>query len=497
MSLLVFQGLGNYADGGFVSTAFFSFEFYLWLSAYAAIIIVSILNPTWQSRENDLPSAWVVVDITMIMWLVYIAGGINSGLGVLVLPFVVTSCLISAGRYPLLYGSYTTMLLLVNLLANGDMQGSPASWNVTAVVMAAFLSGASFLVAALTAFLASYLQEATESANENQQAYRRVSGLNRLVLNRVQEAVVVLDTEQTVWLFNRQAKTYFPDLEIDRQHNVFGELIEQWQQQPDRVFEIDIHIYQHAMHVRAVPLIQEDTELLMLYIRSLREVAAEVMSTKLASLGQLTANLAHEIRNPMSAIRHANDLLQEDDMDPTKVKLHNIIDSNIGRIDKMLEDISLINKRDSLSKETVNIMKFWLAFKQEFILNNPAASGCIHLNMERSNLSVAVDSMHLQQIMWNLCNNAWRHSKKDAQAIMIAVKASGRMHVSILVMDSGMGVPPDIRTRLFEPFFTTEKRGTGLGLYVARELAHANMGQLHYHPEMNGFELILPRDYNE
>ena len=74
------------------------------------------------------------------------------------------------------------------------------------------------------------------------------------------------------------------------------------------------------------------------------------------------------------------------------------------------------------------------------------------------------------------------------------MRPSGKMHISIVVSDNGPGVPPDIRNRLFEPFYTTEKSGTGLGLYVARELAHANLGQLHYHPEMNGFELILPKE---
>ena len=300
-----------------------------------------------------------------------------------------------------------------------------------------------------------------------------------------------------MWLFNRQAKTYFPGLAVDKQENVFGDLVGRWRHQPDKAFETDIHIFQHAMHVRAVPLIQEQTELLMLFVRSLREVAAEALATKLASLGQLTANLAHEIRNPMSAIRHANDLLLDGDADPTKTKLHGIIDSNIQRIDKMLEDVSLLNKRDSISREPINLMQFWLKFKQEFTLNNPDAIGCMRMNMDGSNLSVLADPMHVQQIMWNLCNNAWRHSRKSENAITVLIKPSGRMHISIVVADDGQGVSPDVRNHLFEPFYTTEKQGTGLGLYVARELAHANLGQLHYHPEMNGFELILPKENNE
>lgn len=498
LSLTVFQIFSNYAGTELSTISFHPLEFYSWVITYSLLILLSIFRPDWQWQSLDLPNASAVVDISMMMILVYISGGLNSGFGILVLPFVATSCLLSYGHYPLLYAGYASMLVLFNLLLNGSLHLNPLSWHTPSIITAGLLIAACYLVAILTAFAAKYLERATESASKHQLAYRRISGLNRLVLNRVQEAVVVIDATQRVWLFNKQAKTYFPSLVVDQQEIVFGELINRWQDQPDKSFETDIHIFQHAMHVRAVPLIQEQTELLMLYIRSLREVAAEAMSTKLTSLGQLTANLAHEIRNPMSAIRHASDLLQDDEeINPVKTKLYGIIDSNIQRIDKMLEDVSLLNKRDNLSKEAINLMKFWLSFKQEFTLNNPNAIGCLRMNMEGNNLTVLTDTMHLQQIMWNLCNNAWRHSRQDENAITVLFRPSGRMHVSIVVADNGKGISPDVRNHLFEPFYTTEKQGTGLGLYVARELAHANLGQLHYHPEMNGFELILPRDIHE
>ncbi|WP_373746962.1 nitrogen regulation protein NR(II) [Neisseria dentiae] len=497
LSLLVFHLVSVYS-GNETKNLFPPLEFYTWAAIYAALILLTIFKPDWQLQSLDLPNASAVVDISMMLMLTFITGGIDSGFGILVLPFIATSCLLSHGRYPMLYASYAFLLILLSMFLAGQIQFHPLEWDSRSIVSAALLAGACYLVAALTAFSATYLQAATESAEKHQLAYRRVSGLNRLVLNRVQEAVIVIDASQRVWLFNRQAKTYFPGLEVDKQETVFAELVSRWQYQPDKNFETDIHIFQHSMHVRAVPLIQEKTELLMLFVRSLREVAAEALATKLASLGQLTANLAHEIRNPMSAIRHASDLLHDgDDADATKAKLHNIIDTNIQRIDKMLEDVSLINKRDSVSREPVNLMKFWLEFKQEFTLNNPDAVGCLRMNMDGSNLSVLVDPMHLQQIMWNLCNNAWRHSRQDQHAITVLIKPSGRIHISIVVADNGTGVPPDVRNHLFEPFFTTEKQGTGLGLYVARELAHANLGQLHYHPEMNGFELILPRETDE
>ena len=471
--------------------------FYIWAAVYAGITLISIIRPHWVRQENDkLPNASAVVDIVMIMALVYLTGGIGTGVGILVLPFVATSCMLSYGKFPALYAGFTTVCILCVMFLSDQLSLDADTWDGRNIGTAIMLIGASFAVAYLTSYSATFLRDATASARKHKRNYNRVRGLNQLVLNRVQEAVIVIDPELKVWLFNRQAKNYFSGLAAEHKEPIFEDLVARWLLNPEKPFEADIHLHRFSMHVRAVPMVQEDGKLLMLFLRSLREIAAEAMATKLASLGQLTANLAHEIRNPMSAIRHANDLLQEGIEDPVSKKLHGIIDGNIRRIDKMLEDVSTLNKKDNLGRESINLMKFWLAFKQEFTLNNPSSVGCIKMEMQGKNLTVTADPMHVQQIMWNLCNNAWRHSTKGSDAIKVSIKPSGKLNVSIVVSDDGPGAAPEIRNQLFEPFFTTEKGGTGLGLYVARELAHANLGQLHYHPELNGFELILPKDNN-
>ena len=471
--------------------------FYIWAAVYAGITLISIIRPHWVRQENDkLPNASAVVDIVMIMALVYLTGGIGTGVGILVLPFVATSCMLSYGKFPALYAGFTTVCILCVMFLSDQLSLDADTWDGRNIGTAIMLIGASFAVAYLTSYSATFLRDATASARKHKRNYNRVRGLNQLVLNRVQEAVIVIDPELKVWLFNRQAKNYFSGLAAEHKEPIFEDLVARWLLNPEKPFEADIHLHRFSMHVRAVPMVQEDGKLLMLFLRSLREIAAEAMATKLASLGQLTANLAHEIRNPMYAIRHANDLLQEGIEDPVSKKLHGIIDGNIRRIDKMLEDVSTLNKKDNLGRESINLMKFWLAFKQEFTLNNPSSVGCIKMEMQGKNLTVTADPMHVQQIMWNLCNNAWRHSTKGSDAIQVSIKPSGKLNVSIVVSDDGPGAAPEIRNQLFEPFFTTEKGGTGLGLYVARELAHANLGQLHYHPELNGFELILPKDNN-
>lgn len=242
LPLLVLHAFGSYTGGNLIGVSLPAVEFYIWITLYFFLIMLSVLRPGWQWQSLDLPNASAVVDITMIMVLVYISGGTASGFGILVLPFVATSCLLSYGHYPMLYAGYTAMLFILNLFLDGSMRFDSFNWDAKSVANSLMLIGASYLVAMLTSFAARYLEQATESASRHQLAYRRISGLNHLVLNRVQEAVVVIDATQRVWLFNKQAKIYFPSLIIDQQEIVFGELVARWQRQPDKPFETDIHI---------------------------------------------------------------------------------------------------------------------------------------------------------------------------------------------------------------------------------------------------------------
>ena len=231
----------------------------------------------------------------------------------------------------------------------------------------------------------------------------------------------------------------------------------------------------------------------MLFIRSAKDVAAEAHSVKLASLGQLTANIAHEIRNPLSAIRHANDLLAENNTDPMATKLAHMIDSNVRRIDHLVDEVLTLNKRDRINTDKIDLADFLRRFGQEFLLANPAAKGCLKIQMHHPHVVILFDSGHLQQIIWNLANNAWRHSQQNAEAITIRVQPHSQSgHIALSVIDNGAGVPPGLRERIFEPFFTTEQKGSGLGLYVARELAQANQGDLTYQADANGFEIRIP-----
>lgn len=478
-----------------------AWAFYVWLAIACWLIFFSIIHPHWQWQSLKMPRFSAVADITMIGVLTYLFGGIDSGFGILILPFVVCSCLLSYGRYPLLYSSYAAILLIFNAIADGDIGKYPLISDARTASATFILVAASYLSAIFTSLSVKYIDRAGKLAYDSHIAYHRIKGLSQTVLERVQEAVVVINAEGLAVLFNLKAKDLFPTLEIGRRAGLSDSAAELWDQASPHTFEYVLGTPGLNAGIRAVPVNKGPDKLLILYIRPQSEIQAEALSVKLAALGQLTANLAHEIRNPMSAIRHANDLLRENmeagAADPFNAKLCKIIDGNVRRIDKMLEDISSLNKRNKTEREAIDLMQFWIGFKQEFLLNNPDAVGCIRLDMQGNHLTAYFDSAHLRQIMWNLCNNAWRHSSKRNGSITVVARPAQKNTISILFADDGGGVPPEVQEHLFEPFYTTAKNGTGLGLYVARELAHANFGDLTYLPEAKCFELALPEKTND
>lgn len=443
-------------------TTWTTWAFYLWLAISCWMIFFSTLNPQWQWQALKIPSFSAVSDITMIGILTYLFGGIDSGFGILILPFVGSSCLLSYGRYPLLYASYAAILLIFNAIADGDIGKYPLISDARTASVTFILVAASYLSAIFTSLSVRYIDSAGRLARDNHLAYRRIKGLSQTVLERVQEAVVVINVEHQTILFNKKAKDLLPMLEIGQHTALFDPITVLWDKASSRTFERNIDTPGLNAGIRAVPVNKGPDKLLILYIRPQSEIQAEALSVKLAALGQLTANIAHEIRNPMSAIRHANDLLrenaEEEETDPFKAKLCEIINGNVRRIDKMLEDISSLNKRNKTERETIGLIPFWEEFKQEFLLDHPDATGCIRPDIQGGSPTAYFDPAHLRQIMWNLANNAWRHSRKQPGSISVTIRPAQKNTVCILFADR-----PKCRNTCSNPFTPRRKTAPASG----------------------------------
>jgi two-component system sensor histidine kinase PilS (NtrC family) len=232
---------------------------------------------------------------------------------------------------------------------------------------------------------------------------------------------------------------------------------------------------------RLVPVGHQRSAGAVIFLEDLTRIQSEARQMKLAAIGRLTANIAHEIRNPLSAISHAAELLQEEPTtDETAKRLITIIQDNASRLDRMVNDVLRVRRTDISHRESFRVGAYLHTFVQQFCEIQKISPDLIQLQLH-SDPYVLFDRSHLNQVMWNLCRNASRHCRGEKGSICVIVDTDERdATVRLDVIDDGPGVPPDLRGQLFEPFFTTAAGGTGLGLYIAREVCEANNAKLDY-----------------
>jgi two-component system sensor histidine kinase PilS (NtrC family) len=193
------------------------------------------------------------------------------------------------------------------------------------------------------------------------------------------------------------------------------------------------------------------------------------------------------VRNPLSAINQAAQLLEEDgSVAPEGRRLLSMIRSNAKRIDRIVGEVLQLNRRDRQQPEAIPLGEFVRVLTEEIVQAEGISPGGIVIDIN-DNLLVLFDRGHLNQIAWNLVRNAWQHCQKREGSIRIAARA-GYMGDAVIceLADDGPGVPSEFRAQIFEPFFTTRPGGTGLGLYIARELADANGAALELLPKSPG-----------
>ena len=307
--------------------------------------------------------------------------------------------------------------------------------------------------------------------------------VNRLIIQDMQDGVLVVDLNGVVRGHNAQVTRLLGGFGRMRGGMRLAEfsstLHDYWRRWQDD-FTIGlppfrVEVTQRLLRVRLVRIGSGLNGGTLIYLEDLGRAQTEAQQMKLAAMGRLTASIAHEVRNPLSAINQAAQLLEEDGaVAPEGQRLLAMIRNNSKRIDRIVGEVLQLNRRDRQQPESIPLAEFLRALVDEIVQaeNIPPASVALALP---GDLAVIFDRGHLNQILWNLVRNAWQHCQKKEASVRIAARA-GYMGDAVIfeLADDGPGVPAELRAQIFEPFFTTRPGGTGLGLYIARELADAN-----------------------
>jgi two-component system sensor histidine kinase PilS (NtrC family) len=215
-----------------------------------------------------------------------------------------------------------------------------------------------------------------------------------------------------------------------------------------------------------------------------------MQQAKLAALGRLTASMAHEIRNPLAAVIQAAELMREEKRSNVQERLTQIINDNSRRIEFMIRDILALGRREQTLPEALQLAPFVAELFEARGLAS-IEERAVFTAIIDPQLTLGVDRTHLHQILDNLLINARRYCSGRPGSVQVSAEAGADGLIRVHVRDDGQGIQEANLAHLFEPFFTTHAKGTGLGLYIARELAEANAITLEYIADGPGAHFVL------
>ena len=460
--------------------------FYTSSIAYAcfAMVMIALIDIRWP-RFNLLLSIQVSADILFIVLLMHASGGIQSGLGLLLLGPLVATGMVSRGRLAMFHASTASLILLseqtyqVLVLAGSSKDYLQVS-----------LTSMGFFAIAGLAFVLTRRLTVTESLAQKQSVdLANLAQVNQLVIQDMHDGVLVVDDQGRVRQHNAEAEkllgkplTLWSKLLLNEYSPALSVYLQGWRSglDKDRV-ELTVPVTGKRIQARFIEIGGDEELGAVIFLEDLSLIQERAQQLKLAALGRLTANIAHEIRNPLSAINHATELLQEEpEKDATQARLLQIIHDNTFRLDRMVQDVLQLNRRDRATPELLNLDRVIHQFIDHFCQAEKIPDGIL-VQSEGAALMVYFDRLHLDQVLWNLCRNAWRYCRQQEGSIRLSTALSQPGNIVQLdVIDDGTGVAEVLRPQLFEPFFTTDSTGTGLGLYIARELCEANGAALSF-----------------
>lgn len=443
----------------------------------AAIVSLTVLTK-WRHAFNLQLTLQVIADILLLTLLLFASGGAKSGIAMMLVVVLVGAGLVSQGHMVLFYAALATLALLFEQGYRVlEYQGDVGDFFRTGLTSIGFFGSA--IAARL---LARRVVTNEELARKRGIELADQMRINERVIRDMQDGVLVIDASGRVRQANPQAAVLLglpPNLPpmlavcapvlaqeffVRRARGVESETV--------------IRIPQSGRALRARFLPPGEGGNALIFLEDVGRLRQEAQQGKLAALGRLTANIAHEIRNPLSAISHAAELLHDEPSGKGTERLVRIIGDNSRRINRLVSEVTELGHRDRVTPESIELRGFLQQLVDELALQNPDITRRINIELPEPFL-ICFDRGHLHRVVSNLLSNALQFSGTTSGAVRIfgeIGKFPGRLGLHIV--DDGPGIGEAERNQIFEPFFTTRASGTGLGLYIARELSEANGARL-------------------
>lgn len=484
-------------DTHLVGSVFPQLLFSTTLAYLCSAALLSNLVPHLKAPQaTALP---LVLDGVALCLIIVASGGVESGLALLALVPLGGLALLTTFRISLLAAALGALLLL---LQQGLLFFLGIADSAAAIAQTGYYGATYFLVAGSGAALGRRLRETQALVEQRDLDVANLAELSEYIVQHLRESLLVVDADDHIRLLNTSARhlldaTAQPGDLLAQVSPALAGLLVRWRAQDERtdtpvpatltgvdgLQELGVHF---------APLGRQRPSPVLIFLEDLSQLAVRAQQSKLAALGRLSASIAHEIRNPVGAMSHAAQLLAESSaLTAEDQRLTQIMITHGRRVSQIVTSVLQLSRREPVIPQRL-ILGDWLTqFVDEFTVTLECAADKLRVIGPTAPIEIHVDPNHLRQLVWNLAENAVQLTHGAAAPVELCfgrLPGGGRPYLEIA--DRGPGVSSVDAERLFEPFFSRRTGGTGLGLFIARELAGCNGASLRYEPRAGGGSLF-------
>ena len=423
----------------------------------------------------------IFTDIIILTLLMHASGGINNNMGILLAVSTASGGLLIGGRCAMLFAALASLSVLTEQIVFHKAHG----FDEGAYSNAGMLGASFFTIAMLSYILAKRSEETLQLADQQKQTIVKLEEFNKYIIQHLQSGIIITNQRQTIQMANEASLrltglTAIP-VKLGDISAHLSTAFETWLADTAQNSVLLQLPNQSEINSRFMLLPTRHEFFYMIILENRALYNQRLQQSKLASLGRLSASIAHEIRNPLGAISHAGQLLSEDlQLSAQEQRLIEIIKTQSLRVNRIIEDILQLSRRSDSRREKIDLKPWLNHYLETFSTEHAAYPDAFRLLQSGEPLCAFMDPGHLKQIMDNLCENALKYGKPELGQIDLHV-FSFQQSPCIDVIDNGSGISREHLNHLFEPFFTTSSSGTGLGLYISKELAELNQAKLSYH----------------
>jgi two-component system sensor histidine kinase PilS (NtrC family) len=462
----------------------------------AAAVLFALVSRPGRFALQTLAIAQVSIDLVALALLLHASGGLLGGLAVLlILPNAGAAILLGA-RMAVFFAAVSA----IGLLADTAWRWLKDPGGDVAFVQSGLVGAALLATVLIVNRLAARLEAQERLAWRRGEDVRRQLAVTQAVIGALQDGVVVLGEDGALRAINRSARAMLGGASEEQAGAQLPGLLSLQAALSVRPLSqagvtgaeeaateaVEVTVFagpdgaERRIRARRLGATPTGADAVIV-LEDLGRLEQRAQQLKLASMGRLSASISHEIRNPLAAIRHANGLLAERLNDGGLRRLATIVEDNCLRINRIVEDVLSITRRGGATPEPLVAESFLPATIGEYFAQAGADLRRIDCRID-SAAPIWFDAGNLRQVLLNLLTNALRHASGAPGAVRIEWHEDATGRPVLTISDDGPGVSAAARAHLFEPFFTTEARGTGLGLHLTRELCNANGAAIRYRP---------------